>query len=228
MRPVLKNAAGWLATAAPSPDSPDYRCCAVTADRQPWNLQTYRCYFYHYLCNNSTVMHNTFRVFPRFSAVPWVLFCVALEAQAPNFTTSTQVANSSATATVLNQLACWGSGSTIQGRVAVNCPASPLPGGTLIGVVAGGAGGTGSASIIQSGIALCQFDGTSFAAGDYVVPSSSASTAGECHDQGVANTAGTQAIRGDPYRQEKSGLSTPVRRGSRHRGRHPLGTGVQV
>ena len=205
MRPVLKNAAGWLATAAPSPDSPDYRCCAVTADRQPWNLQTYRCYFCHYLCNNSTVMHNTFRVFPRFSAVPWVLFCVALEAQAPNFTTSTQVANSSATATVLNQLACWGSGSTIQGRVAVNCPASPLPGGTLIGVVAGGAGGTGSASIIQSGIALC-----------------------ECHDQGVANTAGTQAIRGDPYRQEKSGLSTPVRRGSRHRGRHPLGTGVQV
>jgi hypothetical protein len=60
--------------------------------------------------------------------------------------------------------------------------------------VAGGAGGTGSASIIQSGIALCQFDGTSFAAGDYVVPSSSASTAGECHDQGVANTAGTQPI----------------------------------
>ena len=138
-------------------------------------------------------MYRIFRIIVSLSAIPW-LFCVAaLRGQAPNFTLSTQVANSLSSGTVVNQLACWGSGSPIAAKVATNCGLSP-GNGTIIGIVSGGAGASGNANIIQSGIAQCLFSNTVSAMGDYVVPSA-ATGAGECYDYGAtAPPVGTQVV----------------------------------
>jgi hypothetical protein len=136
-------------------------------------------------------MQKILQVIVSFSVIPWIFSAGALRGQALNFTTSTQVANSSSSATFVNQLACWESGSSIATKVATNCGTSP-GNGTIIGVVSGGAGTSGSANIIQSGVAQCLFSNTVSSVGDYVIPSSG--MAGECYDEGTSNSLGTQMV----------------------------------
>jgi hypothetical protein len=83
------------------------------------------------------------------------------------------IQNNSSTATILNGLAVT-SGATVT-QAPVNSS------GAIIGVVTAGAGITGSATVQQSGVAACLFDGAT-TAGDYVQASTVAGY--ECHDSG--------------------------------------------
>lgn len=95
------------------------------------------------------------------------------------------------------QLVNDGSVGTALGKVAVFTTSSPVkamvaPAGTtsgIIGIVAAGAGTTGSALIQTAGAVNCVFDGPTVA-GDFVIPSTT--TDGLCHDSGT--TVGSTTI----------------------------------
>lgn len=94
------------------------------------------------------------------------------------------IANNSTTASVLNELAILaGAPSTV--TVAPAASTSPI-----LGIVTAGAGTTGNATIQQSGVASCVFDGAT-TAGDSVLLS--LTTNGNCHDTGVTATSGSVA-----------------------------------
>jgi hypothetical protein len=90
------------------------------------------------------------------------------------------VPNNGSTATVLNGLAVF-TGAPTTATVA------PTSNAIVMGIVTAGAGITGNATVEQSGIAPCIFDGAT-TAGDYV--QSSTTTAGDCHDAGASYSAG--------------------------------------
>jgi hypothetical protein len=61
------------------------------------------------------------------------------------------------------------------------------PGAPALGITIAGAGATGSATIQQSGIAPCVFDGSTIAGDTFIA---SGSVAGDCHDTGFAFNQG--------------------------------------
>ncbi|HXN71570.1 MAG TPA: hypothetical protein VN861_03340 [Candidatus Acidoferrales bacterium] len=89
------------------------------------------------------------------------------------------IQNYSITGTALNTLTKLAN----TGGVAAVVAASTSDTGGVIGVVIAGAGTSGSASVITSGAAQCQFDGST-TGGDYIQISST--LAGYCHDTGIA------------------------------------------
>ena len=95
------------------------------------------------------------------------------------------LANNASLATILNSLAiATGSPSTASAATTTTVSG-------VLGVVVGGAGITGTATIQQSGPVNCTFDGAAVA-GDFV--SISTTVGGDCHDAGVAPSPGEQAI----------------------------------
>jgi hypothetical protein len=100
-------------------------------------------------------------------------------------TLSDQIANATITGTTINKLAKINS----QGSVVITATSDTKG---AIGVVVAGAGTSGSADVAQVGQASCAFDGAT-TAGDYAIISST--TAGDCHDYGLAApTNGDQAV----------------------------------
>lgn len=89
--------------------------------------------------------------------------------------------NDTTTGTLLNGLAKQGAvgGASTAIRTAITDTSG------AVGIVVGGAGTSGSATVQQSGIALCVFDGAT-TVNDYVMISATA--AGNCHDGGTAPT----------------------------------------
>ncbi|MGH9503679.1 MAG: hypothetical protein ACRD20_12580 [Terriglobales bacterium] len=61
----------------------------------------------------------------------------------------------------------------------------------IIGIVSGGSGTSGSATVVYRGYAQCSFDGST-TGGDYVVASST--NAADCHDAGATRPGGVQVI----------------------------------
>jgi hypothetical protein len=96
--------------------------------------------------------------------------------------TEISVANASTTGTTLNTVTIM----TGAPQAAVIAPTSTI--GGVIGITVANAGTSGNATIQQSGIVSCVFDGGT-TAGDLVLVSTS--TAGECHDSGSAGVSGT-------------------------------------
>jgi len=74
-------------------------------------------------------------------------------------------------------------------------PGSALTNGA-IGVVIANAGTAGVATLARAGSAFCSFDGSATVVGDYVVPSSTASSGffPLCHDAGATRPTGTQIL----------------------------------
>jgi hypothetical protein len=102
---------------------------------------------------------------------------------------SYELCNDSSTGTIVNGLAVLSSaGCAIK-------PASALSSGA-IGVVIANSGTTGVATLARAGSAFCSFDGTATVVGDYVVPSSTASSSFYplCHDAGATRPTGTQIL----------------------------------
>jgi hypothetical protein len=102
---------------------------------------------------------------------------------------SYELCNDSSTGTIVNGLAVLSSaGCAIK-------PASALTSGA-IGVVIANAGTTGVTTLARAGSVYCSFDGTATVVGDYVVPSSTASSSFYplCHDAGATRPAGTQIL----------------------------------
>jgi len=99
------------------------------------------------------------------------------------------VANEGATGTTVNKLAKFtGAPST-----AIVAATTDNKNGSVVGVVVGGAGITGSAHITLIGTVACAFDATAVTAGDFVTVSSSVT--GKCHDFGsTVPTDGSQVI----------------------------------
>jgi len=98
---------------------------------------------------------------------------------------STTLANEAVTGTTVNKLAkLTGAPST-----AIIAGTSDTDG--VIGIVTGGAGTTGSATIARAGQASCVFDGAT-TAGDYA--QISATTAGDCHDAGSTRPTSGQIL----------------------------------
>jgi len=87
------------------------------------------------------------------------------------------LANASSTGTTVNTLT-KATGAPSKAVIAATTDASGV-----LGITTSGAGTTGTATILQSGETPCVFDGAT-TAGDYVVISST--TAGNCHDSGLA------------------------------------------
>ncbi len=94
--------------------------------------------------------------------------------------------NDSTTGTSLNFLAKYNSASS---PCAVRAATTDTDG--IIGIVSGGSGTSGSATVVYRGYAQCSFDGST-TGGDYVVASTS--NAADCHDAGAARPAGVQVI----------------------------------
>lgn len=88
---------------------------------------------------------------------------------------STSATNNGTTATVVNKLAIQGGSNTL--TVATTSSTTGV-----VGLVIGGAGTSGSPTVVQNGVGYCVFDGTPTAAGDYV--QASTTTGGDCHDAG--------------------------------------------
>jgi hypothetical protein len=102
---------------------------------------------------------------------------------------SYELCNDATTGTIVNGLAVLTTaGCAIK-------PSSALTGGA-IGVVIANAGASGVATLARAGSAYCSFDGSATVVGDYVVPSSTASSGFYplCHDAGATRPAGTQIL----------------------------------
>lgn len=122
------------------------------------------------------------------SPVPYATWCVQSSASDPNIkywngtsyipligNNNVIIANSSSIGTVLNTLTkLIGAPSTAQITMTTDANGA-------IGITIAGAGTTGNATIAQSGIQSCIFDGGTVA-GDYIQISTS--VAGDCHDVG--------------------------------------------
>jgi len=95
--------------------------------------------------------------------------------------------NDGTNGTTLNQLAVYNSGATgVQTAGMTNTDG-------VVGIVSGGAGTSKNAVITWAGIASCNFDAATPAAGDYVVASTT--QAGKCHDTGSGTRpVGVQVI----------------------------------
>ena len=95
--------------------------------------------------------------------------------------------NDSANGTTLTQLAVYNGGGTgVQTAGTANTDG-------VIGIVSGGAGTSGKAVVTWAGLASCNFDAGSPAAGDYAIASTT--QAGKCHDTGSSNRpTGVQVI----------------------------------
>ncbi len=92
-------------------------------------------------------------------------------------------------------------GTIVNGLVALTTggcamkPSSALTSGA-IGVVIANAGTSGTVTLARMGSVFCSFDGTATVVGDYVVPSSTASSGFYplCHDAGATPPTGTQVL----------------------------------
>jgi hypothetical protein len=134
------------------------------------------------------------------SPVAYATWCVQSSASDPNikyWNGSTYVSVTSTSGTVL--IANEGTTGTTTAKLAklVNAPlVAEITAITdfngAVGIVVGGAGTTGTASISQTGLQSCVFDGGTVA-GDYVQISTT--VAGDCHDAG-ASIPGTGEIVG--------------------------------
>lgn len=94
------------------------------------------------------------------------------------------LANSSSPGTTINHLAKMTSSG-----LAITSTSDTVG---ALGVVMGGAGTSGNAQVVFSGIALCQFDATAVTEADWVQISSA--TAGDCHDAGSSKPSSGQTI----------------------------------
>ena len=104
-----------------------------------------------------------------------VLVLAALTGTAEAQVGYTQYTNNGSTATVVNKLAIWSSGTF---TVATTGSTTGVA-----GIVINGAGTTGNPTVVSFGVAYCVFDSTP-TAGDYV--QASTSTGGNCHDAGAS------------------------------------------
>lgn len=98
------------------------------------------------------------------------------------------IANNGTTATVVNELAIL-TGAPSTATVATTSSTTGV-----VGIVVGGAGTTGSASIMahKGDVANCVFDATAITAGDYVVASTT--TGGTCHDATSTRPSSNEVI----------------------------------
>jgi hypothetical protein len=94
--------------------------------------------------------------------------------------------NDGTTGTSLNFLAKFNAASS---PCAMKAATSDIDG--VIGIVSGGSGTSGNATIIYQGYAQCSFDGST-TGGDYVVTSTT--NAADCHDAGATRPGGVQVI----------------------------------
>jgi hypothetical protein len=114
------------------------------------------------------------------------LLCAGLAARAqaqdyPSPVTVQNIANAASGGTTLHALA------KLTGAPSTAVKTATTDTGGAIGVVINGAGTSGNAQIVTSGLATCIFDGAT-TAGDYVQISST--TAGYCHDAGATLPSG--------------------------------------
>lgn len=102
---------------------------------------------------------------------------------------SYELCNDSTNGTVINGLATLTSAGC-----AVKPSSAPTSG--IIGVVVANAGTSGVATLARTGSVYCSFDATATVVGDYVVPSSTASSGFYplCHDAGPTLPTGTQIL----------------------------------
>ena len=102
---------------------------------------------------------------------------------------SYELCNDTTTGTIINGLA------VLTGAGCAASSSSALTSGA-IGVVIANAGTSGVVTLAREGSAYCSFDGTATVVGDYVVPSSTASSGlyPLCHDGGATRPAGTQIL----------------------------------
>ena len=77
--------------------------------------------------------------------------------------------------------------------------------GVIVGVVVSGAGTTGSATLLTTGVASCVFDGT-VTQNDFVTVSTS--TAGDCHDDGATLPGDGSQVLGRVMSATASGAAT--------------------
>jgi hypothetical protein len=123
-----------------------------------------------------------------FSFIILLLLCASASAQdsTPNAkTVRVGVTNASPTGTTLNRLA------KLTGAPSKAVIAATTDTDGVIGVVVGGAGTSGVATVQTAGQANCDFDGAT-TAGDYV--SISSTSAGKCHDAGGSFPSGGQVV----------------------------------
>jgi hypothetical protein len=102
---------------------------------------------------------------------------------------SYELCNDTTNGTIVNGLAALTTGGCAMK------PSSALSSGA-IGVVIANAGTSGTVTLARMGSVFCSFDGTATVVGDYVVPSSTASSGFYplCHDAGVTPPTGTQVL----------------------------------
>ncbi|MFZ0774593.1 MAG: beta strand repeat-containing protein [Candidatus Sulfotelmatobacter sp.] len=102
---------------------------------------------------------------------------------------SYELCNDTSTGTIINGLAVL---------TTAGCAATSSNGLTsgAIGVVIANAGTSGVVTLAREGSAYCSFDGSATVVGDYVVPSSTASSGlyPFCHDAGATRPTGTQIL----------------------------------
>ena len=114
------------------------------------------------------------------------------------------IANATSTGTTLASLA------KVTGvNTAVIAGTSDNKSGVVIGVVVAGAGTSGSATILQTGVASCNFDATSVVQNDFVTVSTA--TAGDCTDFGSTIPTDGSQVLGRVFGASGSGsLAYPV------------------
>jgi hypothetical protein len=102
---------------------------------------------------------------------------------------SYELCNDTTTGTIVNGLA------VLTGAGCAATPSSALTSG-VIGVVIFNAGTSGVVTLAREGSVECSFDGSATVIGDYVVPSSTASSGlyPLCHDAGAARPTGAQIL----------------------------------
>jgi hypothetical protein len=102
---------------------------------------------------------------------------------------SYELCNDATNGTIVNGLAVLTTGGC------ASKPMSPLASGA-IGVVIANAGTSGVVTIARMGSVFCSFDGTATVVGDYVVPSTVASSGSYqlCHDAGATQPTGVQVL----------------------------------
>jgi hypothetical protein len=102
---------------------------------------------------------------------------------------SYELCNDATNGTIVNGLA------VLTGAGCAGKPSSALTSGA-IGVVIANAGTSGVVTLARSGSAFCSFDASTTVIGDYVVPSSTASSGffPLCHDAGATRPTGTQIL----------------------------------